>query len=152
MADRENRNEARLAELRAYFGDDNFATRMLGIEIEAADAEGAVCSLELKPEHYNSQGTAQGGAIFTLADFAFAVASNARAKGTVTLQAAIHYLRPGTGARLRAVARRVGGGAKTCVYEVRVSDEAGRGVALMTATGYTKERYTDKSKAEQAEK
>lgn len=131
-------------ELRAYFGNDHFATGMLGITIDAADENTAVCSLRLKKEHQNSQGSPQGGVIFTLADFAFAVASNARRYGTVTLSANIQYLRPASGGTLKAEARLVDGGAKICVYEVLVSNEAGQQVALMTATGYSKSGYTDR--------
>jgi acyl-CoA thioesterase len=131
-----------LEELRQYFGGDHFAVR-LGIAIEAVSEREAVCSLALDGTHLNAQGTAQGGVIFTLADFAFAVAANAVSPGTVTLNAGIQYLAPGTGARLVATARPVGASGRTSVYQVTVCGEKGRLVAIMTATGFAKQHFHD---------
>ena len=45
------------------------------VEIEEVDDGYAKCSLEIQPHHLNAANTVMGGAIFTLADFAFAVAT-----------------------------------------------------------------------------
>jgi acyl-coenzyme A thioesterase PaaI-like protein len=61
----------------------------------------------------------------------------------VTLNAGIQYLAPGTGARLVATARLAGASGRTSVYQVTVCGEGGRLVAVMTATGFVKQRFHD---------
>lgn len=134
-----------LDELRSYFGGDHFAVKQ-GITIESAGSEGAaVCKVEIRGDHKNSQGAVQGGLIFTLADFCFAVAANARSRGTVTLDAHINYLHAAHGPALTAKASFIDGSKRVCVYLVEVFDAAGRLVATMNATGYTKTHYADRT-------
>lgn len=123
-----------LEETRALFAGDHFAMAQ-GITIDRLEDTLAVCSLTLDETHKNAMGAPQGGLVFTLADFTFAVAANSRAKGTVTLSADIHYLRPAAGGRLAATATLRSAGKSICVYQVAVKDDAGTEVALMTATG-----------------
>ena len=60
-----------MEEARAYFSEDRFATEN-GITLDELDGEHAVTSMTLSPRHRNAFGGVMGGAIFTLADFAFA--------------------------------------------------------------------------------
>ena len=69
----------------------------------------------------NALGTVHGGAIFTLADQAFALAANSAGPTQVGLSASITYLKPARGA-LTATARKVGENKSTSVYEVEVRD------------------------------
>ncbi|MEX1407313.1 hotdog domain-containing protein [Hydrogenibacillus schlegelii] len=56
----------------------------------------------------NFHGTANGGAVFALADVAFAVASNSHGVPVVGVQMTISYMAPaGAGDRLRRRRRRV---------------------------------------------
>ena len=134
----------KLEEIRAYFGADNYASEQ-GIVIDDVFDGGAQCSVVLEKRHMNSQNIAQGGLIFTLADFAFGVAANTAQKGAVTLNASIQYMQPGVGNKLIAVAKQLHKGKKTGVYEVLVKNDAGVSIALFTATGYFKSQFMDKS-------
>ncbi len=126
-----------LEEARAYFEGDRFATEN-GMRIESlADGE-CVCSVELGPGHRNALGGVMGGAIYTLADLAFAAACNHDHSPTVALEGKINYLSAAGGARLIARAKRIKSGRTTCVYQVDVRDETGRDVALVIFTGYKK--------------
>ncbi len=80
-----------------------------------------------------------GGAIFTLADFAVAVASNGHAEttNTVSLHGEITFLTPAKGKRLMAEANCIKEGRTTCFYEVAVTDELGTNVARATFNGFT---------------
>lgn len=124
-----------MEEIRAFFAGDRFAAEA-GIVIDRVEGDTAVCSVELRESHYNANGVAQGGLIFTLADFAFAVAVNHEECATVTLDSTIHFLRPGNGKRLIATACCVSRSRAVCVYEIGVEDETGARVARVTATGY----------------
>ena len=62
----------KLEQIQKVFANDRFATDN-GAVIEQVDEGYAKCWLEIQPHHLNAAGTVMGGAIFTLADFAFAV-------------------------------------------------------------------------------
>ncbi len=124
-----------LEDARAYFEGDRFAAEN-GMTIEAIGEGSSVCAMTLSPRHMNANGGVMGGAIFTLADFAFAVAVNNVHRPTVALQVSISYLNATHGSRLTATARRVKDGRTTCVYEVDVTDDLGRDIARFTGTGF----------------
>ena len=94
--------------------------------------------LEIQPHHLNAGGTVMGGAIFTLADFAFAVASNWNKPLNVSTTSQITFLGTAKGARQVAEARKVKEGRSTCYYLVDVSDDLGNPVAHVTASGFVK--------------
>ena len=91
----------RTAEAQKIFSADRFATNAAGIRILKAEDNYALCSMPLGENHLNANGFVMGGAIFTLADFAFAVATNTDPDTmTVSLTSQITYLRPACGGAL----------------------------------------------------
>lgn len=124
-----------LDEVRKRFSQDRFAT-VNGAVIEAVDEGYARCFMELNESHCNALGAVMGGAIFTLADFAFAVASNWNKNPQVSLEASISFLGRAKGSKIIAEAQKIKEGRKTCYYEVNVSDEFGNQVAHMTSNGF----------------
>ena len=126
-----------LEEIRAFLQEDHFALEGCGITIDSIGDGTAECTMPLQKRHLNANHVAQGGAIFTLADFCFAAASNAHEERvTVSQNADIHFLRPGTGSCLHAKATRIAQGRSTCLYCVDVTDEKGGLVALVTLNGF----------------
>ena len=132
-----NSTEA-LENARKAFGNDIFATKTTGIVIDAVGEHYAKCSLVIEPRHLNAVGTVMGGAIFTLADFAFAVASNHAEMNTQSLTSQITYLSVAKGTRLIAEANCVKSGRSTCFYNITVTDDTGRLVASISTTGFIK--------------
>ena len=127
-----------LEELKARFQSDCFAAKVLGAEIREAEPGRALCAVRLRPEHMNANHTPMGGAIFTLADFAFAVAANGFAERVTVSQAvSITFLSPARGGELLAQARCLKAGRTTCLYEVEVTDELGTYVAQASVNGFT---------------
>ncbi len=124
-----------LEEAREYFRKDRFATEN-GMEIDELLPEGCVCSLTLTERHRNANGGVMGGVIFTLADFAFAVAVNQVHLPTVAQQVSISYLNAPKGERLFARSSRIKDGKSSCVYNVLVTDDTGREIALFIGTGF----------------
>ena len=112
-----------MSELARIFEKDRFAT---GIGVELLEvAEGrAVARLAVGPQHLNAAGVVQGGAVFTLADFAFAVASNSRGNLALAIEAHVTFLRAVRTGVLRAEAREEGGSRRLSTCTVRVTDEA----------------------------
>lgn len=125
-----------LEKVRKRFENDRFATDN-GAVIEAVGEGYARCVMSLDEHHYNAVGSVMGGAIFTLADFAFAVASNWNKKPCVSLTAQITYLGRAKGKKLIAEAEKVKEGTTTCYYLIEVADELGNKVAHVTSNGFS---------------
>lgn len=127
-----------LEELNGRFQRDCFATAVVGARILEAQPNHAVCVLPLRPALMNANGTPMGGAIFTLADFAFAVAANGfTEKVTVSQHASVTFLAPAKGTELRAEASCLKAGRTVCLYAVDITDDAGVHVAYVTVNGFT---------------
>jgi acyl-CoA thioesterase len=111
-----------------------------GVELADAAQDYAVCTLRVAENHFNAAGLVQGGAIFTLADTAFAIACNSRENLTVAINNNISFLKSARGGVLTATARLVSASKKVCTYEVEVTDDAGGRIARMTGTGFVTDR------------
>ncbi len=109
---------------RRIFASDRFATELTGVEITSLGGHSAECSLTLGNQHLNARGVAMGGVLFTLADFAAAVAANGDEAGDelhwVSLDATIHYLAPAAGTSLTAVCTALKHGRTTALYQTEV--------------------------------
>jgi len=135
MQDSGDNTTRTLQEVQKRFSQDRFAT-VNGAVIEEVEEGYAKCSMELNDTHRNALGAVMGGAIFTLADFAFAVASNWNKNPQVSLSASISFLGRAKGNRLIAQAHKIKEGRQTCYYEVTISDELGNQVAHMISNGF----------------
>lgn len=124
-----------IEKIREFFANDRFATEN-GAVIEQVGENAATVSMNIESRHRNAAGIVMGGAIFTLADFAFAVASNHNKLGTVSLSANITFLKASKGDRLTAKAECVRDGRTTCYYRVTVTDNTGTLIAEVTTSGY----------------
>lgn len=120
-----------------YIKNDRFAA-YAGIKLIKAEPGYAVSEMEITDNHLNGVNIVQGGAIFTLADYAFAAASNAKGVVTVGVNANISYFASPKGKVLTAEATEVSAGRKLCVYNVDIFDENKDLIARFSATGYVK--------------
>lgn len=125
-----------LLKLREAFANERFVNESLGAVIEDANEGYAKCTMAIEPRHCNSLGILMGGVIFTLADFAFAVAANQDGKSVVSQAVQITFLTPAVGKTLTAEAGAIREGRQTSFYSVVVTDELGTEVAFATANGY----------------
>lgn len=125
-----------------FFKKDRFA-HYVGIELVKVASGYAVTRLELEEKHLNGLDVVQGGAIFTLADFAFAAASNSNGLATVGINTSITYYKAPKGRVITAEAREISPGKKICGCDVSVFDEDGSIVAKFTGTGYRKNLTID---------
>lgn len=126
---------ANIHDAEAYFEDDRFATEN-GAEIVEVNEEYAVVKMTLTEHHRNAMNYVMGGAIFTLADFSFAVlASNLHKQQTGT-DATIHFLAPPKGDVLYAKATCRKNGRTTIILQSDVTDDTGRLIATMTGTAF----------------
>ena len=122
-------------EAQEFFRGDHFATDN-GMRIEEIGDGTSVCSMEISERHRNANHRVMGGAIFTLADFAFAAASNNVHVQTVAQQVSVNFLSGSRGTRLTARAKCRRDGRKTAVYNVDVTDDLGCDIAELVFTGF----------------
>ncbi|MDO4563019.1 MAG: PaaI family thioesterase [Clostridia bacterium] len=125
----------KIEEVRELFAKDRFATEN-GAVVDEIGEKYSKCSLRLSLRHKNAMGDVMGGVYFTLADFAFAVASNWEKPSTVSISSDIRFLGTAKGETLCAVAKCLKDGRSTCCYRVDVTDGEGKIVAAVTITGY----------------
>ncbi len=125
-----------LEEAKRIFKNDLYAAEATGIEIVAAEPGYAKCSLKIGEKHKNALGEVMGGVFFTMADYAFAIASNLGQPATVTQSSQIVFMSGVKGDTLYAETERIKGGRKTCFYKILISDNTGRQIAYVTTNGF----------------
>jgi acyl-CoA thioesterase len=123
--------------VKRFFKNDKFAERA-NIELLSVSPGQARAKMTLHRHHMNGYGTVQGGAIFTLADFAFAAASNSHGKVAVAVNVSITFMKAGESGTLWAEAREVSKNIKLGSYTVEVKDDQGELVAVFQGLAYRK--------------
>jgi acyl-CoA thioesterase len=117
---------------------DTFA-REMGIELTEVRDGFAVARLALSDRHLNGLGLAHGGAVFTLADLAFAAAANAGNAVAVAINANISFVHPGKpGGTLVAIARETSRSGRLATYAVEIRNETGQTAATFQGLAYRK--------------
>jgi len=117
--------------------DINFA-EALGIQLlEAKDGYSKV-SMKVEKKHTNALGFTHGGAIFSLADYAFAHACNFGDNVAVAVQVSINFLKPSVeGDALTAEATRISDGKTMGLYQVTVRNQD-KAIAYFTGLAFKK--------------
>lgn len=127
--------EKDIEKIREFFSHDRYAFDT-GCFIEEVDDHYARVSLKLGEGHRNAVGGVMGGVYFTLADFAFAVASNWQQSGTVSITSDISFIGVPKADKVIAETQLIKNGRSTCCYNVSVKDELGTPLAAVKIVGY----------------
>ncbi len=109
--------------------------RYLGIHVDEAREGYARVSAELTDDLRNGVGLAHGGLIFTLADIAFAAASNYHETATLNVQTSISYIKAGKYGPLTAEAHAVHEGRTLVTFNIEVRDSDKTLLATACITG-----------------
>lgn len=105
-------------------GRDAFA-RTAGLEVIAAEPGRATVRMPVRENLLNGHGNLHGGALFTLADYAAAVASNMYGDATMALDGSISFLNAVRGGSVTAVAKTVKAGRRIKFQTVDIRDDDG---------------------------
>lgn len=124
-------------DIMSYFEKDRFAA-FIGIKLVDVKPGYAKAKIEITERHLNAVNIVQGGVIFTLADFAFAAASNSYAQLALGINANISYFKPPKGKILTAEAKEISATKKIANYNVDILDETMEIIARFTGTAYRK--------------
>jgi len=127
----------KIMDIREIMRKDRFAA-MLGIELlEASDGK-AKAKLEIKDEHLNAIDIAQGGAIFSLADLAFAAASNSHGNIAVAINANISFVKAAGKGILFAEAVETSLNNRIATYTINITNSQGELIACFQGMVYRK--------------
>lgn len=114
----------------AMWARDN-ASKWLGASLDAVGPGKASMSMTVEKHHTNGHDICHGGFIFTLADSAFAFACNSYNQVVVAQHNTISFIAPAvSGDRLTAEACEVSRNGRSGLYDVRVTNEDGKLIAL----------------------
>ncbi|WP_146418173.1 hydroxyphenylacetyl-CoA thioesterase PaaI [Haloarcula hispanica] len=109
----------------------------LGIDVVELDSGYAQTELTITEDLLNFHGTPHGGAVYSLADAAFAAASNSHGEAAVALETNISYLDAvETGETLSAVAEETHLADSTAEYEVTVTAQDSERIATFRGRVY----------------
>ncbi len=126
-----------MEEMEKFIDHDLFA-RHIGIEVLEHSPGKARARMAIEAHHLNSAGTVHGGALFSLADAVFSIASNSHGTVAVAINVSISYFKALKSGMLLAAAREVSLNPKLATYLIEVTGEKGEVVALFQGTVYRK--------------
>ena len=121
----------------SFFESDTFSQE-LGIRLCSASPGKAVMELEITDRHRNSHGTVHGGVIFSLADAAFAIASNGDGVPSVAINTSMTYMKAATTGVLIAEAEEFSKNPKLGSYLVQVFNGDREKIAVFQGLAYRK--------------
>jgi acyl-CoA thioesterase len=131
-----------MEDLKKFFKKDKFAAHT-GIELLEVSPGYAKARMEIEEKHLNALKAVQGGALFTLADLAFAAASNAYGIAAVGINSNISFVKAATKGILTAEAKENSINPKIATYTVNITDDAGDLVAIFQGMVYRKKFTLD---------
>lgn len=113
------------------------AAQALGIHLEEVHPGYARMSMKVRKDMVNGHDICHGGMLFALADTAFAYSCNSRNLATVASGCSIDFIAPGMlGETLVATAQERGLSGRTGVYDVEISNAAGKIIAFFRGKSY----------------
>ena len=121
--------------LRHHIENDGFATESGMRLVELRPGFAKTC-FTVENRHMNNVGMVHGGAIFTLAAFAFGAAARSGGKVAVGVNTNLSFLKATRSGTLYAEATEISRSRKLSVCTVRVTNDAGELVAFFQGTAY----------------
>lgn len=124
--------------VKRIFEDDGFV-KLSGAEVVEITKEKAVVRADITAQHLNANGSVQGGMLYTLADFAFAILQNFLHPITVTQCGNITYVRAAVTKYITATAVETVRSGHNTVCEVTVRDDKEQIVCVCSFNGFVKD-------------
>ena len=132
--------ETTSARLKALAAADPYA-ELLGARLVVDDPERLTVGLEVAPRHTNFMGLVHGGAVYSLADFALSLISNAEVEAVALDTHLVQAASARVGDRLTATACPATRSRSVATYRITVARGDGRIVAIFTGTVFHRGRY-----------
>lgn len=127
-------------EVRKLIEEKDRVLKLFGMEILSLKEGESEVRMHVGEEHLMAAGYCHGGAIFSLADVAFALACNSHGTLSLALDMSISFLRSvKPGAVLTARCRERYLGKSTGCYDIEISNDGGELVSFLKATAFRKD-------------
>lgn len=139
-----------MADMMEFFKRDRYAA-LADITLEEVRPGYARARMAASDKHYNGVDVVQGGALFTLADLAFAAACNSHGTVAVAINVSISFLKPARAGVITAEAREISRSARLSSVSVDVRDGSGDLVAHFQGMAYRKNESIDEFLAASAQ-
>ncbi len=131
-------NKTKLEEF--FSSNDKFA-KANGMKIEEIDDGYAKTSMRVEETHLNGANVCHGGAIFSLADYAFAIASNSYGQLALGINTSISFLNSAKkGETLYATTKEIDKNHKLASYTITITNEEDKVIAIMQGMVYKKDK------------
>jgi acyl-CoA thioesterase len=129
--------EKQLDNVRTIIQENDALISLFGMEIVDFGTGKASVQMTVTPKCLNAAEVGHGGTIFSLADVAFALASNSHGKLALAIDMSISYLRAvPSGERIIATCNEKHRGKRTGSYLIEIVDSKGQLVSLLKATAF----------------
>lgn len=128
--------------IRKYFKNDHFAVA-LGFYIEEGAPGCSRISVNIAKNHMNGVNIPHGGFLFSLADFAGAVATNSYGFVSLSIDSSITYINQGKGQQLIAVAKEISRSKRITNIEMNIYDNLDTHIACARGTYYITQKEID---------
>jgi acyl-CoA thioesterase len=125
-------------DIKEFFSREDLFARHAGIELLDVGPGWAKARMKIEPYHFNGAKTVHGGAIFTLADFAFAVASNSHGTLAMGINTSVSFVKAAVKGTLHAEALEQSRNPRLASYSVRITDDDDDVVAIFQGMVYRK--------------
>ncbi len=124
--------------VKGFFNREDKFAQYCGMKISEVRAGYAKGEMAIQNHHLNGAGTVHGGAIFTLADYVFAAASNSHGQLSLAINASISFFKAESGGVFYAEAKEISITPKLATYAIEVTNENGDMIAIFNGTVYRK--------------
>ena len=128
-----------MKKVRQFFSDNDQFAKHAGLELLEVAKGYAKVKMPIQPYHLNGVKTVHGGAIFTLADFAFAAASNSHGRVAMGVNGTISYMKAVSAGTLFAEAQETSLNHKLGHYLVNIYDDQHELIAVFQGMVYRKQ-------------
>jgi len=128
-----------MEKLKQFFSANDLFAKHNGIELLEVGKGRATVQMKIEPYHFNAAGTVHGGAIFTLADYAFAVASNSHGRMAMGISTSVNFVKAAVQGMLYAEAVENSINTKLDSYTVTVTDDDNSTIAIFQGMVYRKQ-------------
>jgi len=132
-----------MADIKEFFTENDQFAKHCGIKLVEVSDGHARAGMDIRPHHLNGVSTIHGGALFTLADFAFAAACNSHGTVAVAINCSIAYVMAVSAGTLYADARETSLGGRIATYTIDIMNEKGELVAIFQGMAYRKKETID---------
>ncbi|CQR70942.1 Acyl-coenzyme A thioesterase PaaI [Sporomusa ovata DSM 2662] len=127
-----------MEKVKQFFSTTDQFAKHVGLELVEAEKGYARVKMAIQPYHLNGVQTVHGGAIFTLADFTLAIASNSHGRVAMGVNATISYMKAVSTGTLFAEAQEVSLNHKLGHYLVNIYNEQHELIAAFQGMVYRK--------------